>query len=260
MKALEAPVDIALGSLDAIEIMGYAVSTLQARPLWEGLLSCDFDVVVTAGTDVFLGRPTGGIVGSSRTYVNLEGRPFDVAAWREQLVSGHSFVTRGPLLFLRVGSRTPGEEIRLEPGESRAVDVELRIDSVFPWKRVIVRSNRRDVLSFASAPGNPRRQEFRGTLLLDGPAWVYAHVLGDVPAGQDLGTVEDSTALTNAVWVRRGDEPRRDTASAGIFLDWIDANLATLERRDNYGSAENREVVRDTFLRARRVYEACAAP
>ena len=53
--ALEAPVDIALGALTAIEIQGYAVVTPMALVIWERLMQAGFDVVITAGTDAVLG-------------------------------------------------------------------------------------------------------------------------------------------------------------------------------------------------------------
>ncbi|MBW1685298.1 MAG: hypothetical protein JRS35_09565 [Deltaproteobacteria bacterium] len=62
-------------------------------------------------------------------------------------------------------------------------------------------------------------------------------------------------AITNAIWIHRGDEKRRDRKSLEFFIRWIDANLDTLERRDNFGSPENRRVVRDTFLAGRKVFE-----
>jgi hypothetical protein len=62
-------------------------------------------------------------------------------------------------------------------------------------------------------------------------------------------------AITNAIWIDRGEEKRRDPKSLEFFIRWIDDNLDTLERRNNFGSPENRQVVRGTFLAARKVFE-----
>ena len=62
-------------------------------------------------------------------------------------------------------------------------------------------------------------------------------------------------AYTNAIWIRRGERPRRNAEAAEFFLDWIRDNLTALEQRNNYGSAENRTEVRETLQRALEVFE-----
>jgi len=39
------------------------------------------------------------------------------------------------------------------------------------------------------------------------------------------------------------------------MIDWIRDNLAALEQRNNYGSAQNRAKLRATFERALKVFE-----
>jgi hypothetical protein len=214
-------------------------------------MSAGFDVVVTAGTDAFLGRRRAGVIGAARSYVDLEGQPFRYETWTAQLARGRAFTTNGPLLFLAVGGKRPGETLALAAGERREVEVALEVESVFPWDRARVRANGRDALVFASDPGHARRQSFRGKIALEGPGWIYAQVWSDAAAPE----ARPSEAVTNAVWVARGAEPRRDPESLAYFLRWIDDNLEVLERRDNYGSPENRAAVRATFRRAREVFE-----
>ena len=149
----------------------------------------------------------------------------------------------------------PGDTLRLEPGETRSVDVEIVVDSVFPWNRASVRSNHQDALVFRSDAAHPPHQAFRGRLALNGPAWIYARVSGGRVHEGLPGDAEQShpiEAITNAIWVARGEEKRRHAASLEYFIRWVEDNLAVLEERNNYGSPENRETVRKTFLRALR--------
>jgi hypothetical protein len=256
--AAECPVDIALGVLNAVEIQGYAVITKLARPIWEHLMSAGFDVVVTAGTDAYLGQPTAGVMGFARSYVDMGDRPLSYEAWSARLGQGRGFTTNGPLVFLSVDGKTPGDTLHLEPGETRSVGVEVVVDSVFPWHRLSVRSNQRDALVFRSDAAQPPHQTFRGRLTLSGPAWIYARVSGGpvhelVPSDvEHSGPIE---AITNAIWVARGEEKRRHAASLEYFVRWVEYNLAVLEERNNYGSLENREIVRKTFLRALEIFE-----
>jgi hypothetical protein len=254
--ALECPIDVALGTLNAVEIQGYAVISDEARRIWEMLLSAGFDVVLTAGTDVRLGRGQSAVLGGARSYVDMKGLPFGYESWTQRLARGRSFTTNGPLLFLRVNGKEPGDRIGLETGESRTVEVEVVVDSVVPWERVVVRMNRRDALKFQSAPGAPLHQAFRAKLELEGPGWLYAHVAGDEARHlPSRGRRQPVAAITNAVWIDRAEQERRDPKSIEFFIRWIDANLDTLDRRDNFGSPENRRVVHETFLAARKVFE-----
>jgi hypothetical protein len=254
--ALECPVDVALGTLNAVEVQGYAVISREARRVWEMLMSAGFDVVVTAGTDVRLGREPSAVLGGARSYVDMKGLPFSYENWTRRLSRGRSFTTNGPLLFLRVDGEEPGGRISLNAGERRKVEVVVVVDSVVAWDRVVVRMNRRTAVEFQSAPDAPLHQVFRSNLELEGPGWLYAHVAGGAAKHLPSPRVRQPVAaITNAIWIERGEETRRDPKSLEFFIRWIDANLDTLDRRDNFGSPENRRVVHDTFLAARKVFE-----
>jgi hypothetical protein len=255
-KALECPIDVALGTLNAVEVQGYAVIASQARHIWEMLMSAGFDVVVTAGTDVRLARERSAVLGGARSYVDMKGLPFSYEGWTRRLSRGRSFTTNGPLLFLRVDGEEPGGRISLDAGERRTVEVEVVVDSVVAWDRAVVRMNRRNALEFQSAPDAPLHQVFRANLELEGPGWLYAHVEGGETRHLPRPKMRNPVAaITNAIWVDRGEDERRDPKSLEFFIRWVDANLDTLERRDNFGSPENRRIVHETFLAARKVFE-----
>lgn len=268
--ALECPIDVALGSLNAIEIQGYAVAPRNAADLWEKLMNCGFNVVLSAGTDSTLTFVKNLPAGGARVYVDLEGQPFSHERWVSQLAKGKAFTTNGAMLLLTVDGKKPGETIALEadaaggdPAVARAkprtVEVQITVESLFPWDMVTLRMNGADALVFKSAAGNPLRQTFSSEITLSAPAWIYAHVAGEISdhVHQGINPWWEPThdAFTNAVWVTVPDRLRRDAESCEFMIDWIRDNLAALERRDNYGSPENRDQVRATFLRALEVFE-----
>ncbi len=269
--SLECPIDVALGSLNAVEIQGYAVAPRNAADLWEKLMNCGFNVVLSAGTDSTLTFVKNLPPGGARVYVDLEGQPFSHQRWVAQLAKGKAFTTNGAMLFLTVDGSRPGDTIPLkadagtgrDPADARAmprtVKVQIIVESLFPWDTVTLRMNGADALVFKSAGGNPLRQEFSDTIKLSGPAWIYAHVAGAISdhVHQGINPWWEPThdAFTNAVWVTAPGRPRRDANSCEFMIDWIRDNLAALEQRDNYGSQENRSVVRATFLRALEVFE-----
>jgi hypothetical protein len=262
--ALECPVDVALGSLRAVEIQGYAVAPRNAASIWEMLMSCGFDVVITAGTDSTLTFVKNLPPGGARVYVDMEGRPFSHDAWVRQLARGKAFTTNGAMLFLTIDGRKPGDTLEIEAGKTRKAKVEVVVESLFPWETVTLRMNGSDALAFRSADGNPRRQRFEGEVALSGSTWAYAHLAGPlsdhVLGGTNPWWTPTHDAFTNAIWIRAGDEPRRDQESCDFFIDWIHDNLAALEQRNNYGSDSNRLEVRETLERALAIFEERRTP
>jgi hypothetical protein len=257
--ALECPVDVALGSLRAVEIQGYAVAPRNAASIWEMLMSCGFDVVITAGTDSTLTFVKNLPPGGARVYVDMEGSPFSHDAWVGQLARGKAFTTNGAMLFLTIDGKAPGDTLEVEAGKARKARVELVVESLFPWETVTLRMNGTDGLEFRSAAGNPRLQRFEGEVTLSGSGWAYAHLAGElsdhVLGGVNPWWTPTHDAFTNAIWIRAGDAPRRDSQSCDYFIDWIRDNLAALEQRNNYGSVSNRLEVRETLERALAIFE-----
>jgi hypothetical protein len=227
LRTPECPVDVALGSLN-----------------------------VTAGTDAFIARRQHPRIGGARAYVQMDGRPFGYESWVDQLARGRAFVTNGAMLFLRVDGSVPGQSLELPPGGTRTVHVEVSVESVLPWSRVEVRRPGAPPLVFRADPEAQRVQHFHGQLSLDGPGWIYAKLTG--PPSRHLArggwVPKQVVAVTNAIWVRRGDEARRDAESLRYFVEWVEDDLDRLERRNNYGSAGNREHVRGVFEAALEVF------
>jgi hypothetical protein len=260
--SVEFPIDVVLGALSAVEVQGYAVSPSVALPIWERMLDCGFDVVLTAGTDVMLGSTKTSVLGGARSYVDLDGRPFSYETYQDQLSRGRSFTTNGPLLFLEVGGKEPGQRIALAPGESRRVPVRVVVESLFPWRRLVVRASQRDALVFERAPDAGERQVFEGEVALDAPGWVYATVTGppDDHVPQPQGKPRGNRAVTNPVWVDVPGRERRDPAAVDYFRAWIRRVRKVLEARDNFGSPEQRRSVLDTLDRADAAFVARLSP
>jgi len=52
-------------------------------------------------------------IGNVRFYTYIEGE-FNYNSWKENLASGHTFVSSGPMLVFKVNDQLPGDEIHLE--------------------------------------------------------------------------------------------------------------------------------------------------
>lgn len=103
----EMPVDVALGKIQIAEIEGNGGQT----DVWYDLLNCGFKIPATAGPDWFLKD-------TPRVYVYLGQEPFTLDGWRKGLEEGHSFITRGPMLFFKVNGKPPGSILKVEKGAS----------------------------------------------------------------------------------------------------------------------------------------------
>lgn len=94
------------------------------------LLNCGFRLQPTAGT-------ASGVhpvpLGFSRVYVHLDG-PFDGTHWIDGLRAGRSFVTTGPMLFVKVNGVDPGQVFR----QSGPIWMQIRgeIHAAQPLQRV----------------------------------------------------------------------------------------------------------------------------
>src|SRR5439155_314947 len=114
----ELPIDVALGKVDYLEVMGYS-DHLITSGIWYRLLNCGFRVPAGAGTDAFPNFASlRGPPGLVRVYAR-SGPRLDHARWLAAIKAGRTFVTNAPLLSFTLDGREPGEEIRLPSGASR---------------------------------------------------------------------------------------------------------------------------------------------
>ena len=82
-------------------------------------LDLGYKLTAMAGSDF----PFGGEIGDARFYTYLEdGLSFE--AWRESLHAGHTFVSNGPVIDLRVNGAIPGDQLDLSAGSTLSITAE----------------------------------------------------------------------------------------------------------------------------------------
>ncbi|PYV91287.1 MAG: hypothetical protein DMG90_07635, partial [Acidobacteria bacterium] len=115
----ELPVDLALGKVDYMEVVGFADHKSTAA-VWYRLLNCGFRLPTAAGTDAMANFASlRGPVGLNRVYVNVPPGPLNHTFWLDGLKHGRSFATNGPLLGFALGDRRIGDELKLPAGENK---------------------------------------------------------------------------------------------------------------------------------------------
>ncbi len=236
------PVDLALENVDFVE----ANSLQGMQPLYRAW-NCGYRVVASAGEDAFPNFYRSYILGSNRVYVRT-GKTLDYAKWTADFRAGRSFVTSGPLVFLKVNGREPGDELQL-PGGRHTLQVEVEVESIMPildvevlWKGSVVKTVR--------AQTEQRKLRFTTAVDVDGSGWVGVQTraqFGRTPIRRPF-----PFAATMPVWVTVAGQPVRSPEDAAFFVQWIEKSLAAAMSQTAWNNEDERE---DT----RRQYEAAKA-
>jgi hypothetical protein len=247
--AKELPVDVALGKVDSIDVMG---SNHEANlPLWYRLLNCGFRIPASAGTDCFLNRIVSRLPGSDRAYVHIDGA-FTYQGWIENLKAGRTFVTNGPMLQFLVDDKSAGETIRCHSGES--VRIRAKAESQYPLERMeLVINGRLAAMAKAAAGGR--------TITLDQPlpiaesGWLGVRVSGP-PHPDHPGP--SLFAHTSPVYLDVPGKSLSARADAEYFLEWIDRLEGAVRDRNRIPS-RGKPYVKVQLDAARAVYRKLAA-
>jgi len=228
----ELPVDVAVGKVDYIEVMGYS-DPLITSDIWYKLLNCGFRVPAAAGTDAFPNfAELRGPPGLVRVYAK-SGRTLDHRRWLDAIRTGHTFVTNAPLLTFTVNGRESGEELRLPFGPHR-VRAHLTLKSNVPVDHLEVVGNGRVL---AKLPGTISDTTI--LISLDRSGWYLARAYSSRPRLPVLDLYP--FASTSPVYVEVGSAPKTCGADAEYFLRWIDLLSQRVRADTNWNTTSERD-------------------
>jgi TolB protein len=241
------PLDVALGKIDSIDVMGS--NHVANLPLWYRLLNCGFHVPASAGTDCFLNRIPSRVPGGDRVYVQVDGE-FTYEDWIKQLQAGRTFVTNGPMLELAVDGGGIGE--RLQRKSATEVQVTGRVQSQYKLDRVELVYNGQVVAHIDV--GNGRDVPVSHKLLLDKTGWLALRAAGPAHADQPRG---DVFAHTSPIYIEIESTPLDAREDAEYFLTWSDRLWDDVRRRDRIPPRYRAKVESQIFA-AREVFSRLA--
>lgn len=213
------PVDVALGKGEFYDVVSLSSDERASAEMYYRLLNCGFRLAATGGTDNFPDVWRDPPVGSDRTYAKLGGR-LTVPAWLAAVKAGRTFATTGPLVFLTVGGREPGEELRLTEGDVRPLRVHAIVRSIAPVERLEIIVNGKPEFTKSLEGLSSSLVEFEAQLPIPDGGWVAARVVG--PPSR---YVADSYAFaqTSPVYVVRGSKTFISREDAKYLADVVDA-------------------------------------
>jgi hypothetical protein len=247
------PVDVALGKGDFYDLGALYSDELASTEVYYRLLNCGFRLAATSGTDNFSDVGRDPPPGSDRTYVHLQGgRPVTLARWLAGIRAGHTFASTGPLLFLDVAGREPGDEIAFRASDAPRLTVRAEATSITPMARLEIVVNGAVVQTVAATDSLHIALSTEVSLPRGG--WVAARVVG--PPSRYVGD-DYAFAHTGPVYVVRDGRRFTSADDARFLAAAVDAVRARVAREPWRTPAEQARFGA-ALDRARAVYAAIA--
>ncbi|HEY4444213.1 MAG TPA: CehA/McbA family metallohydrolase, partial [Steroidobacteraceae bacterium] len=202
---MELPVDVALGKVDYMEILGFSDHRSTAH-VWYQLLNLGFRIPAAGGTDAMANYSSlRGPVGMNRVYARVADGEVKPEEWMAALKAGHSFATNGPLLGFTLGGAGIGDELKFKAPQQR-VDFSVRLRSIVAVDHLELVCNGRVVRSLL-AHGDVDHGEFSGSIALNDSGWCVARASTDAGRYPVLDTYVYAT--TSPIYVTvAGHKPR----------------------------------------------------
>lgn len=263
LPGAESPVDIALGLVDAVDLITYDDPTqlpshwgpwrnsgmsqaeftvMRSMDLYYQYLNAGFRVPIGAGTD----RMAENIpVGSNRLYARAAGEQ-TYEGWLAGLRAGNGFVTNGPMLTFDVEGHGSGEVV--EFAGTRRVRARATARSILPFGGLELVMNG-ETLAAGDVPDGNRpgpdglySADVEKTVDLDRSSWLAARV-AEEPGSRNRPLPRNLSvfAHTNPVYFLRGGERVRDLSSIRYLQKYLKGTIHWLRTGARFSSAAEKE-------------------
>ncbi len=244
----ELPVDLALGKVDYIEVMGFAEHKSTAY-VWYRLLNCGFHLPTAAGTDAMANYASmRGPVGLNRVYANVPKGPLNIGVWLDAIKRGRTFATNGPLLGLSLAGHQVGDEVHLPAGENQ-VKISAWLRSFVPIDHLQVICNGQVARDLKVSGG---RADAEDTITISRSGWCVLRAWSEKPEFPILDMYPYAT--TSPIYVRvQGSTPDR-TEDAAYFVAWIDRLIDGAKANKDWNTEAEKSAVLEQLASARKIY------
>lgn len=271
--SLEAPLDIALGRIDSIDLLttgspfqhhpilvdiykmhGPEVYSLPPVEVYYHYLNCGFHLAMSSGSDKMALNPP---MGSARTYVKTAG-PLTYQTWIEGIRKGRTFATDYPLLEFSVNEKEPGDTIHLPTGKAK-LRIKARAQSIEPYDQLEIIHNGKVVRTMKPS-GSHFEALIEETIDVDRGGWIAARAYGAkmLPYGATWWQMP-VFAHSSPIYLDMPGRPARAAESARLFLDQLGYLERWVERQATLPAPENKAEALSRIASARAVYTKLAA-
>ena len=247
----ELPVDVALGKLDYMEIVGFSDHKSTAA-VWYKLLNLGFKLPAGAGTDATTdyAAPIRGFAGQDRVYVWMPSWPVKVEAWKEGLKKGRTFATNGPLIEFTLGGKQVGEELKFD-GARAAVPFTAMLRSIVPVDHLEIVCNG-GVTQTLKLEGMRDSADVSGTFPLQNSGWCVLRAWSEKA---EYPVMDNYTyATTSPIYVTIDGKRATSAEDAKYFVGWIDRMYEITLQYPDWNSAVEKKKVLDRIQEARAIF------
>ena len=271
----ECPVDVALGRIDAFDILTtgnpfelhptlqriykmYGPKVYDRAPidLYYDYLNCGFHISASSGSDKM---STSVPMGSARVYVQ-SGLELDYQNWIDGIRKGKTFISTGPIIELEAQDQGPGGQIHVSSANSsssHSLRVRATSRSRMPYEKLEIIQDGR-VVAEASPSGLHFEAALETQVSFERSGWVAARCYGKemLPYGGPPGHWFRMPvfAHTSPLWVSVEGQPPDPGEAPSRFLEQIQYHRNYVLKRGRYGSEEDREYALKLIQRAETVY------
>ena len=278
LPGAESAIAVALGKIDALELMTYddptqlpshwgpwknsGMSTaefpvMRGVDLYYQYLNSGFHLPIVAGTD----KMDDNIpMGSNRYYANTKGDK-SYKAWLAAIKSGEGFITNGPMLSFEVDGHKSGEVINFK--KSVKVHAVLNVQSVLPFATIEIIVNGWTVgeKTIYTNENPPEKgvysMNLETDLILERSSWIAARVADDPDHKQRILPRGLSVfAHTNPIYFQKDGARVKDDASILYLQKYVKGTINWLKTNPAFKNAEDRTEALKLANKAYGIYES----
>lgn len=247
---IELPVDVALGKVDYLEVVGFS-DPLATASVWYQLLNCGFRIPAGAGTDAMTNYASlRGPVGLDRVYAKLDGA-LEPRRWLAAIKAGRGMATNGPLVELGLEGKEPGDELRLPAGRHR-LEARVSLRSIVPVDHLEI-VGPAGVVASLPLTGDRTSADLTHTLAVAESGWYVLRAYADGARHPVLDVYPFGT--TSPIYVTVDEAPVRSASAAAFFAAWIERVQEAAKAHQGWNTPGEKETVMRRLLDARTVYQ-----
>jgi TolB protein len=246
----ELPVDVALGKVDYIEVLGFSDHKSTAA-VWYQLLNCGFRLPAAAGTDAMANYASlRGPVGLNRVYAEVPKGPLSIAPWLSSIKHGRTFATNGPLLGFSLGGKKLGDVLRLPASEDK-VNFTAWLRSIVPVDHLEVVCNGK-VIRELKLDAARQNADVAASIPVTRSGWCLLRAWSDRAEHPVLDIYPYAT--TSPVYIDVDGSTTNAKDDAAYFVRWIDRLSQAAKTNQDWNSDAERSSVMNLLESARKVY------
>jgi TolB protein len=270
----ELPVDVALGKLDYMEIVGFSDHRSTAA-VWYRLLNLGFRISAGAGTDAMANYASlRGPVGMNRVYARVKPGIPKIDAMLDALKNGRTFATNGPLLDFSLGEEKVGGELKFD-GPQAEIPFKAALRSIVPIDKFELVCNGQVMRSLglhpklsatgkpvedgrqnseeAGAAGSAGTFEDHGAISLKESGWCLVRALSDKAEYPVLDNYVYAT--TSPIYVTIAGRKPQSSEDAKYFAAWMERVMEETSKYPDWNSEGEKKLVMERLAEAKALYE-----